>query len=90
MKGLSGDLYDDDIPLDNDEAMKGKKKGSEQDDEEEEDEETNYYKENIFNKEDYYLYRAVMYFYSGEYEKSLQDFEYSSQIMHQTKVLYPK
>lgn len=29
--------------------------------------ETNYYKENIFNKEDYYLYRAVMYFYAGDY-----------------------
>ena len=33
--------------------------------EEEKDEDTNYYKENIFNKEDYYLYRAVMFFYSG-------------------------
>lgn len=55
-----------------------------------EDEETNYYKENIFNKEDFYLYRSVMYFYSGEYEKSLQDFESSSSIMHSNKVLYPK
>lgn len=42
---------------------------------EQEEEETNYYKENIFNKEDFYLYRSVMHFYSGEYEKSLQDFE---------------
>ena len=39
--------------------------------EDEKEEETNYYKENIFNKEDYYLYRAVMFFYSGEYEKSI-------------------
>jgi hypothetical protein len=55
-----------------------------------EDEETNYYKENIFNKEDFYLYRSVMYFYSGDYEKSLSDFESSSSIMHSNKVLYPK
>lgn len=39
--------------------------------EEEKEEETNYYKENIFNKEDYYLYRAVLFFYCGEYEKSI-------------------
>ena len=31
-----------------------------------------------------------MYFYCGDYEKALQDFERSSQIMHATKVLYPK
>lgn len=43
--------------------------------EEEKEEETNYYKENIFNKEDYYLYRAVLFFYCGEHEKSIQDFE---------------
>lgn len=41
------------------------------DDEEYNEEETNYYKENIFNKEDFYLYRAVMYFYSGEYDKAI-------------------
>ncbi len=58
--------------------------------EEEKDEETNYYKENIFNKEDYYLYRAVMHFYSGDYEKSISDFEQSSSVMHSSKVLYPK
>ncbi len=56
----------------------------------ENDEETNYYKENIFNKEDYYLYRAVMYFYSGDFEKALNDFEHSSSIMHSQKVLYPR
>ena len=44
---------------------------SKMDEEELKDEETNYYKENIFNKEDYYLYRGVMYFYSGENEKSI-------------------
>jgi tetratricopeptide (TPR) repeat protein len=60
------------------------------DDEELKEEETNYYKENIFNKEDYYLYRAVMYFYAGEYEKSICDFEQSSSIMHSSKVLYPR
>ena len=58
--------------------------------EEEEEDGANYYKENIFNKEDYYLYRAVMYFYSGEYEKSINDFEHSSSIMHSQKVLYPR
>lgn len=58
--------------------------------EDEKEEETNYYKENIFNKEDYYLYRAVNFFYSGEYEKSIQDFEQSSSIMHSNKVLYPR
>ena len=54
------------------------------------EEETNYYKENIFNKEDYYLYRAVMYFYAGEYERAINDFEKSSSIMHAQKVLYPR
>lgn len=58
--------------------------------EDEKDEETNYYKENIFNKEDYYLYRAVMHFYAGDYDKSLADFEQSSAVMHSSKVLYPK
>jgi hypothetical protein len=54
------------------------------------EEETNYYKENIFNKEDYYLYRAVMYFYGGDYDRALADFEQSSSIMHAQKVLYPR
>jgi hypothetical protein len=49
--------------------------GGETEREEMEDEETNYYKENIFNKEDYYLFRAVMQYYGGEYEKALSDFE---------------
>jgi hypothetical protein len=50
--------------------------------EEEDEEGANYYKENIFNKEDYYLYRAVMYFYSGEFDKAINDLEQSSSIMH--------
>ena len=40
-----------------------------------EEEEINYYKDNIFNKEDYFLYRAVIYFYLGDYEKSISDFD---------------
>lgn len=47
----------------------------------------NYYKENIFNKEDYLLYRAIMSFYSSDYTKSLSDFEQSSEIMHANKDL---
>ncbi len=36
-----------------------------------------YYKENIFGQEDFYLYRGVMNFYIGNYEKAIQDFEAS-------------
>lgn len=53
-------------------------------------EEANYYKENIFNKEDYYLYRGVMAIYAADYEKAISDFDQSSQIMHANKVLYPR
>ena len=42
-------------------------------DDENKEEETNYYKENIFNKEDYYLYRGIMHIYDGEYEKAISD-----------------
>ena len=59
-------------------------------DEDNKEEETNYYKENIFNKEDYYLFRGVMYFYAGDNEKSILDLEQSSSIMHSNKVLYPR
>ena len=48
-----------------------KKANAEEDDEDG----ANYYKENIFNKEDYYLYRAVMYFYSGDFDKAINDLE---------------
>lgn len=34
-----------------------------------------YYYENIFNIEDFYLYRAVFKFYSGRYEDALIDFD---------------
>jgi hypothetical protein len=53
-------------------------------------EDQNYYKENIFNKEDYYLYRGVLHLYAGNYEKSIQDLDQSSQIMHSNKELDPK
>jgi len=59
-------------------------------DEDERDQDANYYKENIFNKEDFYLYRSVFYIYSGEYEKAIQDLDQCSGIMHQNKTLYPK
>ena len=42
--------------------------------------EANYYKENIFNKEDYYLFRAVMYFYAEEYQKAILDYKQTSKI----------
>lgn len=38
----------------------------------------NYYKENIFNKEDYYLYRGIMQIYGQDYEKALVDLEQTS------------
>jgi len=36
-----------------------------------------YYKENIFSEEDFYLYKAIMGFYSGEYDKAQKDFSLS-------------
>ena len=38
-------------------------------------EDANYYKENIFNKEDYYLYRGIFNIYANEPEKALSDLE---------------
>lgn len=49
--------------------------------------ESNYYKENIFNKEDYYLFRSVMYFYTEEYDKAISDLKQTSKIMHANKNL---
>lgn len=49
--------------------------------------EENYYKENIFNREDYFLYRAIMYFYVGEYDKAIADFDQTTKIMHVNKNL---
>ena len=40
-------------------------------DEEESEQDANYYKENIFNKEDFYLYRSVLFIYGQEYEKAI-------------------
>ena len=60
------------------------------DDEDENDQDANYYKENIFNKEDFYLYRSVLFIYGEEYEKAISDLEQCSSIMHQNKELYPK
>ena len=34
-----------------------------------------YYYENIFNVEDFYLYRAIFKFYSRRYEEALVDFD---------------
>ena len=51
-------------------ASQGADKSDDQADQKEA-EEANYYKENIFNKEDYYLYRGVMQIYAGEYDKAL-------------------
>lgn len=36
-----------------------------------------YYKENIFGQEDFLLYRGIMNFYTGEYQKAIVDFESS-------------
>ena len=55
-----------------------------------EDPEANYYKENIFNKEDFYLYRGVLSIYACEYESAIEDLQQCSVVMHQNKVLYPK
>jgi hypothetical protein len=55
-----------------------------------EDDDVNYYKENIFNKEDYYLYRGILQIYTGEYDNAMKDLEASSNIMHSNKVLTPK
>ena len=60
------------------------------DETEEASEDANYYKENIFNKEDFYLYRAILYIYGEQYDKAIQDLDQCSHIMHQNKALYPK
>ena len=36
-----------------------------------------YYKENIFGPEDFLLYRGIMHFYLGDYQKAIVDFEAS-------------
>lgn len=47
--------------------------------------EQNYYKENIFNREDFCLFRGVMYFYNDEFDKAIADFKQTSKIMHANK-----
>jgi len=43
----------------------------------EEIEPISYYRENIFNLEDYYFYRAVMKFYNNDFKNSIKDYECS-------------
>lgn len=40
--------------------------------------EQNFYKENIFNKEDFYLYRGIINMFAQNYEKALADLDQSS------------
>ena len=95
-----GDEYEDISELDDREIEKLNRKlarnesdeldqGS-SDEDQEGDNDANYYKENIFNKEDFYLYRSVLFIYGQEYSKAIQDLEQCSSIMHHNKVLYPK
>lgn len=83
-EGDEGDEYEDISELDDREIEKLNRKlarnesdeldqGSSE--EEEGDNDANYYKENIFNKEDFYLYRSVLYIYGQEYSKAIQDLE---------------
>jgi hypothetical protein len=64
--------------------------GGSSDEEEEDGMEANYYKENIFNREDFLLYRGVLSIYGGDYHRALSDLDHCSSIMHQNKVLSPK
>lgn len=47
---------------------------------EQEEDRISYYRENIFNLEDYYLYRGVMRFYNKQYLEAIDDFETSSRL----------
>lgn len=96
-----GDDYEDISDLDDREWEKLKRlqarndsdeldQGGSSDDEEEDSQDANYYKENIFNKEDFYLYRSVLYIYAQDYDKAVSDLEQCSGIMHQNKNLYRK
>jgi len=44
-----------------------------------------YYKENIFGQEDFLLYRGVMNFYIGEYQRAINDFEASIKAKQEQK-----
>jgi len=54
------------------------------------EDDANYYKENIFNREDFYLYRGVINMYLCEFQKAYSDFGASSGVMHINKQLYPR
>ena len=44
------------------------------------------YKENIFSRSDYVLYRGITYFYSKNYKEALKDFEESVFIKKETEI----
>lgn len=44
-----------------------------------------YYRENIFNLEDYYLYRAVMKFYYEDYEGAIKDYKACNRLKSSSK-----
>ena len=44
-----------------------------------------YYYENIFNLEDFYLYRAVFKFHQHRYEDAVQDFEQALKIYRENR-----
>ena len=44
-----------------------------------------YYHENIFSPEDYYLYKAILLTYAGEYESSNKDLDESAQYKARAK-----
>ena len=51
----------------------------------EEIEPISYYRENIFNIEDYYLYRAIMKFYYEDYESAIKDLKTCNRLKSITK-----
>ena len=51
----------------------------------EEIEATSYYYENIFNIDDFYLYRGIAKFYQGDYQESNQDYFTSNRLKLKNK-----
>ena len=47
----------------------------------------NYYFENVFTCEDYYLYRAICYFYKKEYSKAVSDYEICKKIKSKNETI---
>ena len=78
-----GDEYEDISELDDAEIEKLNRKlernesdeldqqASSDDENDEASEDANYYKENIFNKEDFYLYRGILHIYGEHYDKAI-------------------